>query len=268
MIFDIMFLSIIIPVYNADKYIRACVDSLGGLPAYLSISNAEMEVILVDDGSKDESGRVCDELSLHDYSFNVKVLHQENKGVSVARNEGLKTATGEWIWFVDADDLVECPQCRCEKIQDINKANFVVTGFVWSENGKIDSFGASKGEVPYNLWRCWFRRNIIEEYGLRFVVGRKYAEDQEFLLNYLLYGEKKYGIPQKSFVISDPLYHYEMRPGSAMTKKGMKFKKIKDIAFVNVFFVLKSMRLGSLCHGWVTREIMRMTKVLIVILER
>lgn len=263
-----MFLSIVIPVYNAEKYIRACVDSLRGLPTYLSISDAEMEVILVDDGSKDESGRVCDELSQHGYSFNVKVLHQDNQGVSVARNEGLRIATGEWIWFIDADDFVKCPQCRCNNIQDVNNANFVVTGFVWSENGKSDSFGANIGEVPYNLWRCWFRKSIIEEYGIRFVVGRKYAEDQEFLLNYLLYGEKKYAVPQKSFAISDSLYHYEVRPGSAMTKKGMKYKKIKDIALVNILFMLKSIQLGSLFHGWVMREIKRMTKVLMVILQR
>lgn len=263
-----MFLSIVIPVYNAEKYIRTCVDSLRELPSYLSISDAKMEVILVDDGSNDGSGHVCDELSRQDYSFDMKVLHQNNQGVSVARNEGLKIAMGEWIWFIDADDFVKCPQCRCEKILDINNANFVVAGFVWSENGKVDSFGSNIGEVPYNLWRCWFRRSIIEEYGLRFVVGRKYAEDQEFLLNYLLYGEKKYGVPQKSFAISEPLYHYEVRPGSAMTKKGMKYKKIKDIALVNILFILKSIRLGVFCHGWVIREIKRMTKVLIVILQR
>lgn len=262
MIFDIMFLSIIIPVYNADKYIRACVDSLGGLPAYLSISNAEMEVILVDDGSKDESGRVCDELSLHDYSFNVKVLHQDNQGVSIARNEGLKISTGEWIWFIDADDYIELPSEKNIPVL-FGEENFVVTGFVWEENGKSIVYGASADEIPYNLWRCWFKREQIMNHGIHFVHGRKYAEDQEFILKYLVGLGKTMSLP-----LAEIHYHYTMRPGSAMTRSGIKGKQTKDLLSVLFSLLFNGTKMGVWRKKWFWKDIKRMTKTLIVVLSR
>lgn len=92
-------ISIIIPVYNVSQYIRRCLDSV------LVQTGMEWECILVDDGSPDDSGGICDEYSARDSRF--KVIHKTNGGVSSARNEGLKIAKGEWIVFVDADDFIE-----------------------------------------------------------------------------------------------------------------------------------------------------------------
>lgn len=93
-----MYFSVIIPVYNVEKYLRECVDSI------LSQSFKEFEVILVDDGSKDSSGIICDEYAVKD--SRVKVIHKENGGQSTARNAGFKEAQGKYIFFIDSDDFV------------------------------------------------------------------------------------------------------------------------------------------------------------------
>lgn len=91
--------SVIIPVYNAEKYLRKCLDSV------LAQSFADFEVLLINDGSTDGSGKICDDYAQKD--ARVKVFHKENGGVSSARNLGLDNATGDWIVFVDSDDYVE-----------------------------------------------------------------------------------------------------------------------------------------------------------------
>ena len=90
--------SIIVPVYKAEKYIHRCIDSL------LAQTYKNIEVVLVDDGSPDNCGKICDEYASKD--SRVKVFHQQNRGVSAARNTGLAHIKGEWITFVDADDKV------------------------------------------------------------------------------------------------------------------------------------------------------------------
>ena len=92
--------SIIVPVYNAEEYLNRCVDSI------LSQTMTDFELLLIDDGSKDDSGRICDEYSEKD--ARVRVFHKPNGGVSSARNLGLDNAKGKWITFVDADDRCSC----------------------------------------------------------------------------------------------------------------------------------------------------------------
>ena len=91
-------LSVIIPVYNVEKYLRKCVDSV------LAQDIADMEVILIDDGSPDNSGAICDEYAEKD--TRVKVIHKENGGAATARNVGLDIARGKYITFVDSDDYL------------------------------------------------------------------------------------------------------------------------------------------------------------------
>ena len=251
-----MTLSVIIPVYNAAPYLEACVSSLRALSLQIEL---DMELVLVDDGSTDGSGELCDRLG-------DKVLHQPNQGVSVARNAGISMATGDWLWFVDADDYVEPLDLSVAQTETVMKpicnADLVNLGFVWDENGKADSFGAYASEVPYNLWRCMFRREQVMKHHVRFAIGRKYAEDQEFIVRYLLsvQGCRVAAIPQIR-------YHYTLRPGSAMTRKGVKRKKVIDM--VNVIL---SMWICAIGHGhfpnWIWHETKRMIKCAYVIVKK
>lgn len=92
-------ISVIVPVYKAEKFIRKCLDSI------LGQTHTNLEVILVDDGSPDDCGRICDEYAARD--GRIRVIHQENGGVSSARNAGLRAVTGDWIGFLDDDDWIE-----------------------------------------------------------------------------------------------------------------------------------------------------------------
>lgn len=94
-----MKVSVVVPVYNVEKYLRSCVNSI------LNQSLRDLELILVDDGSPDQSGTICDEFAASD--DRVKVIHKKNAGVGAARNDGLSQATGEWIIFGDSDDWFE-----------------------------------------------------------------------------------------------------------------------------------------------------------------
>ena len=92
-------ISVIVPVYNAEKYLQRCIDSI------LNQTFPNFELLLIDDGSKDQSGEICDEYAKKD--SRVKVFHKENGGVSSARNVGIDNAVGEYICFCDSDDWVE-----------------------------------------------------------------------------------------------------------------------------------------------------------------
>ena len=112
--------SIIIPVYNVEKYIKKCLDTV------LCQSHHNLEIILVDDGSSDASGIICDEYAQKDKR--VKVIHKENEGVSVARNTGIDIATGEYICFSDADDYLQLDYVEyLLKIANENDADIAVT---------------------------------------------------------------------------------------------------------------------------------------------
>jgi len=254
-----MLLSVIVPVYNAGEYLRPCIESLLALPL-------EMEVVVVDDGSTDEA---VERLAIRD--TRLTIVHQSNQGVSAARNAGLQIAKGEWVWFVDADDKTIGPMAHeslryetqhcCYETQRSCYENetLLVLPFIWEENGVVKQFEAQDGEIPYNLWRCWFRRELIEKNDVRFAVGRKYAEDQEFILRYLV----KTNAEIKA--LDGPVYHYTMRSSGAMLKPGKRWKWRWDVWCVLWNFVGSSIATGMISKGWVRRQIRRLIKNLIII---
>lgn len=123
-----MKLSVIIPVYNAEAYLEKCVESVLAFPM-------EKEVILVDDGSKDRSGEICERLAIKYEGLGIKVIHQKNKGVSAARNAGLEIATGDYVWFVDSDDIVLSEQLKVKSEKLKIDSQLILTGFIWEEDG-------------------------------------------------------------------------------------------------------------------------------------
>lgn len=104
-------ISIIVPVYNVEDYLMKCLDSI------LGQTYKNLEIILIDDGSKDNSGNICDEYALK--SEKIKVIHKENEGLSVTRNLGIKVATGDYIAFIDSDDYIT--EDYCEMLYNILK---------------------------------------------------------------------------------------------------------------------------------------------------
>ena len=100
-----MKISVIVPVYNVEKYLTKCVDSI------MNQTYKDLEIILVDDGSTDNSGKICDEYVKKDKRF--KVIHKKNGGLSDARNVGIKNSTGEYLSFIDSDDYIDNDMIEC-----------------------------------------------------------------------------------------------------------------------------------------------------------
>ena len=121
-------ISIIIPVYNAAKFLHKCINSI------LAQTFQDFEILLINDGSTDESGAICDRYTLTDNR--IRVFHKENGGVSSARNIGLRNACGEWIYFVDSDDTIynDCLETLISQTSD--DVDCVTGGYTCVYNGK------------------------------------------------------------------------------------------------------------------------------------
>ena len=177
--------SVIIPVYRAEKFIHECIDSV------LNQSFSDIELILIDDGSPDNSGAICDEYALKDNR--IKVFHQQNGGVCAARNKGLDMATGDYILFLDSDDYM--PKDALETLYNDatqNDADIAIGRmFCNTESAEFDNnlqvwtgtealIKASEDHPAlYGCWSKLFKRELVED--VRFVEGRKVHEDGYFL---------------------------------------------------------------------------------------
>ena len=183
-------ISVIVPVYNTEQYLRRCIDSV------LAQTYQDFELLLIDDGSKDSSGAICDEYAAQD--ARVRVFHKENGGVSSARNMGLDNAQGEWITFVDADDYIE--ENFLKSFEGNLDADLVVgNSFVLNEHSnerkELNRILSGKNEnikdfLNTNLqelicrtpWGKLYRANIIAD--LRFNENMRLGEDTLFNLCY------------------------------------------------------------------------------------
>lgn len=222
-------LSIIIPVYQAKKYLGKCIDSI------LNQSFLDFELILVDDGSNDGSERICDEYTRKDNR--IKVIHQINQGVSGARNTGLKYASGEYIAFVDADDWVGVNLFQeCMKVVERYPVEVIYHGFtkdIWKNNtastvkkgisgveGYVsrkemkDYVIQSKGQLNPQVYSYIFFRKLLD--GLNFDIDMPYAEDSVFVVQALMKASAYYFVKNES-------YHYNARAGSAAYRWQPKF---------------------------------------------
>ena len=128
-------LSVIVPVYNAEQYLRRCVDSI--LDATIFLGGGKSEIILIDDGSIDDSSRICNELA--EKNREIKVFHISNQGVSKARNYGIENSRGKYIAFVDADDYIEKNMYKIMIAQMESDSTLDVGVCLWNfidQNGK------------------------------------------------------------------------------------------------------------------------------------
>ena len=238
-------ISVIIPVYNAERYLSACLNSI------IEQDFKELEIILIDDGSTDSSGKICDEYAKKD--SRLRVIHKKNEGVSIARNTGLDNATGKWITFVDADDWIEKdtykelslileknePDILIYNYYDNNKENalYIKTG-TFEDKDEIENL---KNKIIYPLieneesavysfvWNKIFKKSIIDKNNIRFKMENKKAifEDGIFCIE-ALENSNKVEICNKY------LYYYRSNSSSAMNSYNKDILEINDIIFKTI----------------------------------
>lgn len=219
-------ISIIVPVYNVEKYLRRCLDSIRAQ------TFTDWECICVDDGSPDGSGAILDGYAAEDGRF--VVVHKENGGVSSARNAGLDAAHGEWITFVDADDWVESSLYETTlRLAKENDADLVQWNAEQFSDVKIVRKGKDKTEGMFNfiLDHTYFSPSMCDKVfkktlsqGLRFPEGIALSEDRLFALQVYL-------ACKNCFYINKIFYHYYVRGNSAShsINKNMIFQAEKII---------------------------------------
>ena len=198
--------SIIVPVYNAEKTIQRCVESI------LGQDFQDFELLLIDDGSQDASGALCDAFAQRD--ARVRVLHKENGGVSAARNLGLSQAQGVYLQFLDSDDWITADATTMlvrtarEYQCDLVISDFYrVVGDRVSHKGDIqedtvlsrEEYAAHMMERPADfyygvLWNKLYRREIVERHHLRMNPEISWCEDFMFNLEYIRYAERFYAL--------------------------------------------------------------------------
>ena len=215
-------ISFIVPIYNSEQYLPRCIDSI------LAQTFTDFELLLIDDGSKDYSGKICDEYAAKDPR--VRVFHKENGGVSSARNLGLDNAQGEWIAFVDSDDWIDRNYIEC--LLPVDSEDMVVCSFMYDtmEIFHLSDIVRDKQDIGDNLhilidhmavcspWCKIMRRDIIEENKIRFDINVSAGEDMLFICDYLSAGLNKIR------TISQPLYHYYVADNESLSRRIVDFQ--------------------------------------------
>lgn len=234
-------ISIIIPIYNSEIYLKRCLDSV------INQTYKDLEIILIDDGSTDKSYDICKQYSLND--SRIKLIHENNAGVSFARNIGLKNSTGEYIGFVDPDDFIE--STMYEKLFnhmnyeiDITMCNYNI----WENDKNTQSnikfnnntisgndllYGIFERKYMGSLWNKLFKRNVIFKNNnlICFNENIYLCEDVVFLSEVLK--------NKKIQILNEPLYNYSIHGNSLsngiLTKKQLTFFKAYDIIINNCY---------------------------------
>lgn len=241
-------ISVIVPVYNVAHYLRQCINSV------LSQNYNDWELLLVDDGSTDGSGKICDEYARKDRRIIVR--HKENGGVSSSRNVGLKMAKGKWIFFLDSDDELY-PFALNDLINWANGADMVAgkmfikeqapeskktkalnrpkkkSNHLISPTKYVRAVADSKYCIVPAVFPKLFRRDIIESNDLIFDEHIYYAEDQLFIVQYLCCKEVK----SVYFNNVHPVYVYNIRKGSAMSQYDVYSDKLLTdfVGFMKIY---------------------------------
>ena len=248
--------SVIVPVYNCEAYLEKCIQSI------VSQTYTALELILIDDGSVDTSGKICDDWASLDNR--IRVFHKNNEGQGIARNFGLECAKGKYIYFVDSDDyLTENAIEKAYSAITTHQSDIVIFGFssvnssekiintflpnmpkqVYTENEIVDLFlpelvapendDADKRCLYMSIWCCLFSRELINRVNWRFVSEREIVSEDVYSLL------KLYADVKKVSVLSEPLYFYRQNEVSfSRTYSYDRYDKI-------VYFYTESIKLCS-----------------------
>ena len=221
--------SVVIPVYNVEKYLPKCVESV------LGQSFSDFEIILVDDGSKDKSGEMCDSYARQD--ARVKVVHQKNQGLGCARNSGLRVASGDWILFLDSDDfweknaLIEVAEkidkfpgqeiyvCRWRKFcENKNTRAIENSEIIGLPRDEIIYFSSLEEEVMYYnahcdwaVWKFVIKRTTIIGLSIFFLKNVRYGEDLYWVI-------KLFAQVRQLCFVNVLLYNYRLQENGTLSE--------------------------------------------------
>lgn len=229
-------ISIVVPIYNAERYLEECVNSLK-MQSYSNI-----EIILINDGSVDNSAKICDELKKND--ARIKVIHNANNGVSISRNLGIDISEGKYVTFVDADDYVS--NKYVENLYNLiveNNADISVTGNDEIFNGTVIRVNKKINKIltleetikellkeKYISSVCWgklYKKEIIEKNKIIFDSKLKIGEDFKFIIE-VLQNSGKIVIDTR-----ENLYHYRVNENSVTQQQGRESDWHKEIELAN-----------------------------------
>lgn len=231
-------ISIIVPVYNVEQYLEKCVESI------IKQTYKNIEIILVDDGSKDSSGKLCDELQKKD--TRIKVVHKANGGLSDARNAGMKIAQGQYIGFVDSDDYIA--EDMFETLYNLNKkynSEISIVSYYEIYNGKV--IGVRKADKPEELtkieaikellidtkiqsyaWNKLFKRELFE--GIEFPTNKNFED----IATTLLLFERA----NKVVLYEEPKYYYMRRDNSIIGTRNYKtYKDYLEVIYDKYYYL-------------------------------
>ena len=220
--------SVVVPVYKVEKYLKRCLDCL------LNQTFDDWQAICIDDGSPDKSPAILDEYAARDNRF--VVIHKQNAGVSAARNDGIKLATGKFIQFLDADDWVDSGYLeQMVAIAEKYQSDMVVSGFV-SDNKYTKTIVYQKERVGRTIWeklrhsfaltdsyvwRYLFHADFIRKNNLEFNTGLIAQEDTLFVLDAIAIANMVVTVPGVN-------YHYMFNENSALNSRGAEHRaKVK-----------------------------------------
>ena len=218
-------ISVIVPIYNVEKYMRNCIDSI------INQTYKNLEIILVDDGSTDNSGKISDEYKNKDKR--IKVLHKKNGGLSDARNKGLELSTGEYVLFIDSDDYIDRRMIEIlynnmkETNADISICKFKIIRDnkdfkqedkienkieVYNRDSVFANFFNEKSLETIVAWNKLYKKEIFDD--IRYPYGK--IHEDEYVIHHLLYRSKII------VYTTAELYFYIKRDGSITSKKSNK----------------------------------------------
>lgn len=267
-------ISVIVPVYNAEKWLHRCVDSI------LSQTYKDFELLLIDDGSKDTSGLICEEYAGKDPR--VRVFHKSNGGIGSARNVGLENLRGQWVTFCDADDYVfpqwleyfspededidlKCQGIQCDKLPTKGK----------KYEGRLTYGTDYSGDIP-DLLECLhdnvilgyavlkiFRTSILRKYNIRFDTSVKMLEDELFILQYACRATKGCSTSKAGYFYFVPdwnkKYNLKFSDRENVYKKRFQyvseiFKDYKSGTYNDAYFKLQFVYMSGFLHNSASRK--------------
>lgn len=236
--------SIIIPVWNLEPYISRCLDSI------IAQTYRNIEIICINDGSTDNSLNILQEYAERDNR--IKIIDQENQGVSVARNNGIDAASGDYLLFVDGDDYVDTRMCEVLNGK-VENYDLVFFNYFLTRPGKIRRAvkrNCNTFKFSVAVWSFCFRSELVQKRGIRFPQGIEISEDVVFM-SYV------HALTDNVLVINDPLYYYVLnRSGSAtnVKKKDLFDLDIKAFSYMTESTIFKGAsreRQGYIVDIWI-----------------